>query len=283
MSRRALRFQPVLWLLPLTLVLTLVPVTAPAQEVDIAVERRLSEALDLEPGDTVLIVAEAGAAPVTAVVRALYEPETDPSSLMKQEYRLRMHLPDLGGIIGRPDAVDRIAVGLTAGTNPDTAAARLNEAAFGYHAWPSRELASGSSATFRVISRFHRAIAVIAVVASAIFLLCIMLLKVEERRHDTAMLRLMGISRRTVFGALLIEATLVAGLGSVIGILLAWAGSAATNAFYQYRFATTLVFSTITPGVIAFSVGLSLLLGVVAGGVAAWRLVRTPPLILQGR
>jgi putative ABC transport system permease protein len=251
--------------------------------VDVAVERRLAEALDLSTGDTVRISAEPGAAPVPAVVRAVYEPETDPSSLMKQEYHLRMHLPDLASLVGHPDAVDRIAVGLRPGVPPDTAAARLNTAAFGYRAWPSAELAAGSSATFRVISRFHRAIAVIAVVASAIFLLCIMLLKVEERRQDAATLRLMGISRRTIFGALLIEATLVAGLGSVAGIVFAWAGSVATNAFYQHRFATTLVFSVITPGVVAFSVGLSLVLGIVAGAVAAWRLVRTPPLVLQGR
>ena len=261
----------------------MLPATVAAQAVEVAVERRLAEALDLSPGDTVRLAAEPGAASIAAIVRAVYEPETDPSTLMKQEYRLRMHLPDLGLLIGRPDAIDRIAVRLRPGIRPDTAAARLNASAFGYRAWPSAELASGSSATFRVISRFHRAIAVIAVVASAIFLLCIMLLKVEERRQDTAMLRLMGISRRTIFGALLIEATLVAGLGSVGGIVLAWAGSVATNAFYQHRFATTLVFSAITPGVVAFSVGLSLVLGIVAGGVAAWRLVRTPPLLLQGR
>ena len=46
------------------------------------------------------------------------------------------------------------------------------------------------------MSRFHRAIGVITIVASAIFLLCIMLLKVDERRRDVAALRLMGISNR---------------------------------------------------------------------------------------
>ena len=65
---------------------------------------------------------------------------------------------------------------------------------------------------------FSRAIAVITIVASAIFLLCIMLLKVEERRRDVAALRLMGISRATVMRAVVIEAALLALVGSALGV-----------------------------------------------------------------
>jgi hypothetical protein len=39
----------------------------------------------------------------------------------------------------------------------------------------------------------------------------------------------------------------------------------------------------VTPGIIAFSVALSLILGLAAGALAAWRLVRTPPMVLWGR
>jgi hypothetical protein len=34
---------------------------------------------------------------------------------------------------------------------------------------------------------------------------------------------------------------------------------------------------------VLFSVCLSLLLGLAAGAIAAWRLVRTPPMVLWGR
>ena len=48
-------------------------------------------------------------------------------------------------------------------------------------------------------------------------------------------------------------------------------------------FDTTLVFSAVTPGILRFSVLLSLGLGLGAGSLAAWRLVRTRPLVLWGR
>jgi len=134
-----------------------------------------------------------------------------------------------------------------------------------------------------VVSRFHRAIAVITIVASAVFLLCIMLLKVEERRMDAAVMRFVGVRRRTIFGALLLEAAVVAVVGSVVGTGLALVAGAATNTYYRHFFDTALTFSLITPAIVLFSVALSLVLGVAAGAVAAWRLVHTRPMVLWGR
>jgi putative ABC transport system permease protein len=133
------------------------------------------------------------------------------------------------------------------------------------------------------VSRFHRAIAVISIVASTVFLLCIMLLKVEERRQDAAMMRFVGVRRRTIFGALLVEALVIAAVGSVLGTGLAYLAGAATNAYYQHFFNTTLTFSIITPELVSFSVAISLIMGTAAGAMAAWRLVRTLPLVLWGR
>jgi putative ABC transport system permease protein len=194
-----------------------------------------------------------------------------------------MHLPDLAALLGTPDRVDRFGLSLAPGVSPDTAAAELNRGAFGYRASSSRAIASESSQTFLVVSRFHRAIAVITIVAGAVFLLCIMLLKVEERRLDAAVMRFVGVSRRTVFAALLLEALLIAALGSAVGTALAFAASTATNSYYRHFFDTTLTFSIITPWVLLFSLVLSLVLGALAGALAAWRLVHTRPLVLWGR
>ena len=194
-----------------------------------------------------------------------------------------MHLPDLAALIGTPDRVDRLGVALQRGVSADTAAAILDRSALGYQAFSSRAIASESSQTFRVVSRFHRAIAVISIVASAVFLLCIMLLKVEERRMDAAVMRFVGVRRRTIFGALVLEAALVAVAGSAAGTVLAVAAGAATNAYYRRFFDTTLTFSIITPEIVTFSVLLSLALGLLAGAAAAARLVRTRPMVLWGR
>jgi putative ABC transport system permease protein len=256
---------------------------AAAQVTGIAVERSLAEQLDLNVGDTVRLGAAPDSMLRLAVVGAIYEPRPDPAEIAKGERHIRMHLPDLAGMLRAPDRVDRFGVGLKPDVSTDSAVAMLNRIAFGYQAYSSRAVAKESSQTFVVVSRFHRAIAVITIVASAVFLLCIMLLKVEERRTDAAVMRFVGVSRRTIFAALLLEAALIATVGSAVGILLAWLAGMLTNAYYQRFFDTALVFSRVTPEIVLFGVALSLALGILAGGVAAWRLVRTRPMVLWGR
>ena len=249
----------------------------------VAIERRLASELDLAPGDTVLLGPAVDSISFPAVVAAVYEPRPDPAEIAKGEWHLRMHLPDLAALLGAPDRVDRLSIGLRPGISADSAVRRLNRSAYGYRAFSSQALASESSQTFVVVSRFHRAIAIITIVASAVFLLCIMLLKVEERRLDAAVMRFIGMRRRTIFGALLLEAVMVAGLGSLVGTGLAYAAGAATNAYYQRFFDTLLTFSLITPSIVMWSVTFSLALGAAAGALAAWRLTHTPPLVLWGR
>jgi putative ABC transport system permease protein len=251
--------------------------------VPVALERRLAERLGATTGDTISVSFEAGAPGRQVVVAAVYEPRPDPAAVTRRDFSIRFHLPDLARLLGTPDRVDRFGVALRPGVNPDSAAAALNRVAFGFRAAPSATIAGESSQTFRVVSRFHSAIAVIAVGASAIFLLCIMLLKVEERRRDAAVMRFIGVRRRTILAALLLEALLVAGLGSVMGALIASGASAVTNWYYQRLFDTALIFASITPGILRFSILLSLVLGVGAGALAARRLVRTNPHVLWGR
>jgi putative ABC transport system permease protein len=254
-----------------------------AQVVDLALEQGTAQRLDLAVGDTVRLGAAPDSLVRLGVVRAIYQARPDPAEIARRALQVRLHLPDLAELLGAPDRVDRIGLGLVPGVTPDSAAARLNRSAFGFRAYPSAEIASESSQTFQVVSRFHRAIAVISIVASAVFLLCIMLLKVEERRLDAAVMRFVGVRRRTIFGALLLEAAVLAVAGSVLGIGIAVAAGAITNAYYQRFFDTALVFSVITPRIVALGVGLSLVLGLAAGAVAAARLVRTRPMVLWGR
>jgi putative ABC transport system permease protein len=256
---------------------------AAAQIPEIAVERHLAGELGLSVGDTLHLGLTPDTVATLVRVAAVYEPRPDPAEIAKRERHLRMHVPDLASLLRLPDRVDRLSIGLNPGISSDSAVAALNRTAFGYRAYATAAIASESSQTFLVVSRFHRAIAVITIVASAVFLLCIMLLKVEERRLDAAVMRFIGVRRRTIFGALLLEAAVVAAFGSILGTGLAYLAGAATNAYYGRFFDTRLVFSLITPELVLFSVALSLALGIAAGAVAAWRLVHTRPLVLWGR
>src|SRR5262245_52053029 len=182
----------------------------------VAIERRMEERYALGLGDSITLTPAPNAVRRRFVVRAIYQPKADPATALSGDLRVRLHLPDLADLLGRPDRVDRFAVRSAPGVSTDSAVDRLNRLAFGYRAYPSEEIARESSRTFAVVSRFHRAIGFIAIVASAIFLLCIMLLKVEERRLDAAMMRMIGIGRRTVVSAVVLEACLVAIVGSLV-------------------------------------------------------------------
>ena len=264
------------------------PTPAPATALErqprtVAIDEALAERAHLKVGDRISISARPGTSGDTVIVGAIVRRGADPSEVARGDLRLRMHLDQIQTIAGYGDRVDRFAIATTPAADIPRLIDRINRVAFGFKAYRSRDIAVETSRTFQVVSRFHRAIGIITIVASSVFLLCIMVLKVEERRRDIAALRLMGISRATVVRSIVIEAALVAVLGSALGVALGWAASLLVNWHYQALYRTPLEFSMVTPPTVVFAVSLSLVLGIAAGVAASLRLVRTPPLALFGR
>ncbi len=264
----------------MTLALAFLLVVAQAPDRTIAIDERLAAASGIRVGDRVVVSSVAGAPGDTVTVAAITRRGADPSDISRGGFRVRLHLDHLQRLTGAR-AQDR--VGRFALVADDSAVALINAQAFGFRAHRAADVAVETSATFRVVNRFHRAIGVITIVASAIFLLCITLLKVDERRREVGALRLLGISRATVVRSVVLEASVIALIGSAMGSLIGWGASALVNWHYQGVYATPLRFAFVTPGIVAFAVALSLLLGIGAGLVAARRLVRHAPLELVGR
>jgi hypothetical protein len=72
-------------------------------------------------------------------------------------------------------------------------------------------------------------------------------------------------------------------VGNIAGPAIGGLASAAVNAYYQAHSRTPLRFSIVTGDIVFLAAALSIALGVVAGTVAAARLVRAHPLALLGR
>jgi putative ABC transport system permease protein len=254
------------------------PSNLPASTPEVLIERRLADSVPLHAGDTVRVRALSGRGPTLPfVVAGVFEREADPNRISRNEMELRFHLPDLEALLPRKDRVDRFAVVLRPGTNPDSAARWIEGVAFGTRAYGSAALAAQSSATFRVVSRFHDAIGVVTILASAIFLLCVMIIRVDERRRDMAMLRLIGISRSTVFRAIVVEAVAISLVGSAVGAGVGLVAARIVNAHYAAVYDTTLKFALVSPRIVMTAAALGLALGVGAGALAAWRVVAVPP------
>ena len=253
----------------------------------IAIDTRLAADAHLRLGDTVVIRGQPGAAMTgggdSVVIGAILEPPPDPSQVARDAYHIRLHLDQLQRLTGEGDRVDRFAVRTAGGNATARALEQINDAAFGFHAYRSDAIAVGTSKTFQVVSRFHRAIAVITIVASGIFLLCLLILRVDERRREIAALRLMGISRRSVMLSIVLEAAVISVVGSAIGTVVGWAGSLVINWHYRAVYRTPLTFALVTTDIVRWTTVLAIALGVGAGFLVSRRLVRRPPLALFGR
>jgi len=249
----------------------------------IAVDERLAQDAGIRVGDLLVLTPAPGQAGDTVIVSALVRRPTDPSEVARGAYRIRLHLDELQRLVGYGERVERFAVATRGQAGVDSTLRAIDAAAFGFRAFSSREIAVESSTTFLVVSRFHRAIGVITIVASAVFLLCIMLLKVDKRRRDVAALRLMGISARTIVRGVVLESALIAVCGSIAGVGLGSVVSAFVNWHYRRVYRTPLTFSLVTGDIVGIAIALTLGLGLAAGWLAAQRLVHRPPLSLFGR
>lgn len=243
----------------------------------ILVERRLAEGVPLEVG-TVVAVRAVGGAPASHpfVVEGVFERAADPNRISRNDYEVRFHLSDLEAMLPVRDRVDRFAVRLAPGASADSAGRWFEALAYGTRAYGSAALAEESSTTFLVVSRFHRAIGLVTVLASGIFLLCVMIIRVDERRRDVGVLRLIGISRWTVFRAVVMEAVGIAAVGSVAGMALGAAITWVVNLHYAAVYDTTLKFALLTPQILVAALVLGLGLGITAGALAAIRVARIP-------
>lgn len=244
----------------------------------VLVERSWADGAGLSTGDTLHVSRSPEDRGCPAVVEGMFEPPADPSRLTVERPRLLFHLPHLARLTGRRDEVDRFSVLLEPGVPAAEVTDDLGSLLPGARVLDSGTVARESSTTFRVVSRFHRAIAVITLVAGGVFLACIMILKVHERRTAVAALRLVGISRRTLLGWIAAEATVVSVAGSALGVGIGYAASAIVNRHYGAAYDTSLRFSLVTPEIVGQALALSLVLGGLAGLGAGLGLLARDPL-----
>ena len=96
----------------------------------------------------------------------------------------------------------------------------------------------------------------------------IMFVSVAERTREIGIRKAIGAKRRTILVQFLIEASIVCMFGGVIGLAIAFGAS-----FGIRRMMPT----AITPAVVALSMSMALLTGLVAGFMPAWRAARMNP------
>lgn len=273
----------------LALLLLLAAAAAVRAQDTVLVSRQLAEAEGLVVGSVVRLAPDADGSGARAFrIAGIYEPTPDPSRLGQVPREVRMHLPDLLDLTRGPavpagaEHVSSVNVALADPADAQAFSRDVNARLPGVLARPAAD-AAGAAAPFRVLERFHQAIAIVTIVAATVFLLALTVMLVEERRPTVGILRLIGLPVHRILAQLLVEGILVAGTGALFGLVLARGSEGALNAFFQWRYDTALVFVRITPDVAAVCAAIAIPLGATATAVASWALLRRNGLRLARR
>jgi putative ABC transport system permease protein len=117
------------------------------------------------------------------------------------------------------------------------------------------------------------AIALMALVVGGIVILNTMIMTIYERTREIGTLRALGWRKRRILSAVVREAVLLSALAGVVGIILGiglvkLAGASPAASYLQGSF---------TPQMLAQTLGLAVVLGVLGGLYPAWRASRLSP------
>ncbi len=129
------------------------------------------------------------------------------------------------------------------------------------------------------IDQFTSAIAVVVIpitmiilVVGGIVVMNIMLVSVTERTFEVGLRKAIGATQKQILLQFLIESALLCAIGGVIGLILA----AGVTELITWLAGITM---TITIAYVILSVGVSSLIGIIAGLYPAWKAARLDPIV----
>jgi putative ABC transport system permease protein len=135
-----------------------------------------------------------------------------------------------------------------------------------------QQLLSSFTQVFSIITVFLAAIASISLVVGGIGIMNIMLVTVTERTREIGIAKAIGATRANIVLQFLVEAVTLSMIGGLLGLALAWLGTALLWEFLRLP-------SVFSLQAIALTVGVSAGIGIFFGVVPAWRAARLDPIV----
>jgi putative ABC transport system permease protein len=164
--------------------------------------------------------------------------------------------------------------------NTDALVASLKASEVDMNVFPLSELLGTISALMASTRVFVSAVILIAIILGGVGVLNTVLMAVFERTREIGMMKAMGGSRGDVFKLVWAETILTTALGGVVGVGLALISSRLVEAIIRGMIPYAPKGSLIgfSPTTMLFCVGLSLLLGLLAGFYPAFRAASIKPI-----
>ncbi len=191
---------------------------------------------------------------------------------------LALTLADVQRATSRPGEVSLFGVATAAGVDDDTVARRIAAALPQVSALSSRELLQETDRRLLYFRQLATILGSIAMVVTALLISTIVTIGVRERFGEIATLRAMGVARRRILLAVVVEGLVLAAAGCLAGlplglwmarrldaILLSFPGIPAKMTFFAWEAER-----------VALAMGLVIMVGALAGCVPGWAAVRAP-------
>jgi putative ABC transport system permease protein len=131
----------------------------------------------------------------------------------------------------------------------------------------------------QILTLFTASVAAISLLVGSIGVLNIMLVSVTERTREIGIRKAIGATRRAILQQFLIESIVLAGIGGIIGIVVGVGLSVLAASITPVLGPTFGSFApTVSLPSVVLSFGVSLAIGVIAGGYPANRAARLRPI-----
>lgn len=151
---------------------------------------------------------------------------------------------------------------------------KIEQVASGLKASLARDFASNSAET-RIARSFAWLTSTVAIIIGAVGVLNTMLMAVYERTAELAMMRAVGWRRRSVQTLVMAEAMLLAIFGAAVGI---GGAMGLLSVLSRASSAGKMIATDISPGVLAQSLTVALVLGLIGGLYPAYRAAKLNPI-----
>ncbi len=236
---------------------------------EILIDENIMERYSLEHGDIVYFIGPSGT-PISSLRISGSVKTSLIGAGLTQELVSGigiLHLSELQYLTGyhirsssngnRTDLANAIYIDLNKDRNgPDS----INEVVIGLEQqFPGLKISSKENRIYRleeevlVLEVFSMGVGITTLFIGALFLSSIMVIDVEDRRGEIALMRAIGISRRTIYLQILKDSLLLSMLGAIVGLIPGSIGSGLLDRYLRSFYGVDMVFSKFTPGMVMIS------------------------------
>ena len=191
-------------------------------------------------------------------------------------------------VLGGSDDVDRVIVTAASGAAVPTATSQITSILDARHqitdpterdydAQAQQDFIDQATQFLTFLTLFTTAIAAISLIVGGIGVANIMLVSVTERTREIGIRKAIGATRRAILQQFLLESTVLAGLGGLLGVLVGL-GVSFLGGTVLPRLVPDFPVPVVSPGSVVIALAISLMIGLVAGGYPANRAAKLRPI-----